>query len=54
MEIKRYRKIITENLITKKIGQLNDAREKYGFSNVWSCDGKVLYKLNNKVKFYYD
>ena len=41
-------------LTTKRIGQLNDAREKYGFNNVWSYDGKILYKINNEVKVYYD
>ena len=29
-------KTFTESLTTKRIGQLNDAREKYGFNNVWS------------------
>ena len=35
------------------IGQLNNAREKYRF-NVCSYDGKILYKVNNEVKVYYD
>ena len=47
-------KSITESLTTKRIGKLNDAREKCGFNNVWSYDGKNLYKINNKVKVYYD
>ena len=47
-------KSITESLTTKRIGQLNDAREKYGLNNVWSDDGKILYKVNNEVKVYYD
>ena len=47
-------KSITESLTIKRIGQLNDAREKYGFNNVWSYDGKILYKINNEVKVYYD
>ena len=41
-------------LTTKRIGQLNDAREKYGFNNVWPYDRKILYKINNEVKVYYD
>ena len=36
------------------IGQLNDAREKYGFNNVWSYDDKILFKINNESKVYYD
>ena len=36
---------------------LNEAREKYGFKNVWTYDGRILYKDNNdgqKIKIYYD
>ena len=53
-KLKGTGKSITESLTTKRIGQLNDAREKYGFNNVWSYDGKILYKLSNEVKVYYD
>ena len=34
-KLKGIGKAITENLTTKRIGQLNDGREKYGFNNVW-------------------
>ena len=47
-------KSITDSLTTKRIGQLNDATEKYGFNNIWSYDGKTLYKVNIEVKVYYD
>ena len=53
-KLKGTGKTITKSLTRKKIGQLNDAREKYGFNNVWSYDGKILYKINNEVKVYYD
>ena len=54
-KLKGTGKSITESLTTKRIGQLNDAREKYVFNNVWSYDdGKSLYKLSNEVKVYYD
>ena len=53
-KLKGTEKSITESLKTKRIGQLNDAREKYGFNNVSSCDGKILHKINNEVKVYYD
>ena len=53
-KLKGTGKTITESLTTKRIGQLNDAREKYGFNNVWSYDCKILYKRNNEVKVYYD
>ena len=51
-KLKGTGKSITESLTTKRIGQLNDAREKYGFNNVWSYDDKILYKINNEVKVY--
>ena len=44
----------TKSLTTKGTGELNDAREKYGFNYVWSYYGNVLYKINNEVKVYYD
>ena len=53
-KLKGTGKSITESLTTKRIGQLNDAREKYVFNNVWSYDGKISYKINNEVKVYYD
>ena len=53
-KLKGTGKNITETLTTKRIGQLNDAREKKGFNNVSSYDGKILYKINNEVKVYYD
>ena len=33
-KLKDTGKSITESLTTKRIGQLNDAREKYSFNNV--------------------
>ena len=53
-QLKGTGKAITGNLTTKRIGQLNDGREKYGFNNVWSYDGKILCKINNEVKVCYD
>ena len=53
-KLKGTGKTLTKSLTTKRIAQLNDAREKYGLNNFWSYDGKILYKINNKVKVYYD
>ena len=36
---------------------LNEARKKYGFKNVWTYDGRILYKDNNdeqKIKICFD
>ena len=35
---------------------LDEAREKYGFKNIWTHDGRIVYKDNNvgqKIKIYY-
>ena len=46
---------ITESLTAKRIKILNEAREKIGFTSVWTSDGKILYKCptDSKVKVYY-
>ena len=38
---------ITENLTGYRMSILNEAREKFGFKNVWTYDGRILYKDNN-------
>ena len=48
---------ITENLTKKRITEMKVARETYGFKNVWSQDGKILYtdaNDRNKIKVLYD
>ena len=48
---------MTENLTGHQMSILNEAREKFGFMNVWTYDGQILYKDNNdgqKVKIYYE
>ena len=48
---------ITESLTKRRVVELKKAREMYGFNNVWSQDGKILYSdVNdrNKVKVFYD
>ena len=52
--LKGTERSIIESLTTERIGQLNNARKKYGFNNVWSDDGKILDKINNEEKVYYD
>ena len=31
---------------------LDDARQKYGVRNVWTYDGRVMNKENNKIYVY--
>ena len=48
---------ITENLTGYRMNVLNEAREKFGFKNVWTYDGRILFKDNNdgqKIKIYYE
>ena len=48
---------ITENLTGYRMSVLNKAREKFGFKNVWTYDGRILFKANNdgqKTKIYYE
>ena len=39
---------ITENLTGYQMSVLNE--ETFGFKNVWTCDGRILYKENNHGK----
>ena len=41
---------ITENLTAKRMEQLNKAREEHGFTNMWTTDGRILFKCPNENK----
>ena len=46
---------ITESLTNFRMKKLEEAREKYGFKNVWSIDGRILFKdANDKPSVYYN
>ena len=54
---KRKKISFTENLTGYRMGVLNEAREKFGFKNIWTYDGWIMYKDNNdgqKIKIYYE
>ena len=46
---------ITESLTARRMGELSKARNKHGSKNVWTIDGKNLFKENgsNKAKLFY-
>ena len=45
---------ITESLTATRMGKLTDARREFGFQNVWTSDGRVLFKdANGKVQLYF-
>ena len=46
---------IIESLTAYRMGQLNKAQDEHGFRNVWTHDGKILFKENgnNSTKLLY-
>ena len=45
---------VTESLTLKRMAQLKKAREQHGFANVWTLDGKIMFKGNDgNPKVYY-
>ena len=46
---------ITESLTGFRIKKLEEAPEKHGFKNVWSIDGRIMFKdANDKLRVYYN
>lgn len=49
---------ITESLTKKRLEKLKDARNQYGFENVWTFDGRILVRSSEnpsgKPEVYYD
>ena len=47
---KRY--LITESLTGKRMKLLIEAQQRYGVKNVWTSDGRILFKEGNKVSLF--
>ena len=47
---------ITESLTRLRMSKLKEARYEFGFRNVWSTDGQILYKEegSDQTKVYYE
>ena len=47
---------ITESLTKARMEKLNETREQFGFRNVWTSDGRILYKREGEesTNLYYD
>ena len=47
---------ITERLTKIRMSALKEARNKFGFSSIWTADGKILYKEEGdaQTKVYFD
>ena len=48
-------KSINESLTAFRMQKLKSVRDEYGFSNVWTVDGKIMFKNsdNGKPNVYY-
>ena len=52
--LKRSSISVTESLTVKRIEHFKKAREQHGFGNVWTLDGKIMFKENDgNPKVYY-
>ena len=43
---------ITESLTAMRTKKLTEARNSFGFTNVWTQDGKILCKEDNRIKVF--
>ena len=41
---------ITENLTAKRMEMLHKAKERFGFKNVWTLDGRIYYLTEGSTK----
>ena len=41
--------LITQSLTAKRVVLLKEAQGKYGVRNIWTTDGRILHKENNRV-----
>ena len=48
-KLKGKRFLITESLTENRVKALKATQTKYGTTNVWTSDGRIFYKCNNKV-----
>ena len=44
--------LITESLTSRRYHLLKEAQEKYGVKNVWTSDGRISFKQNNRILIY--
>ena len=50
--LKGKRLLITESLTAYRMKLLVEAQKKFEVKNVWTSDGRILYKVNNRVMLY--
>ena len=52
LEVKVYS--ITETLTALRMKKLTEARDSFGFTNVWTQDREILCKEDNSIKVFFD
>ena len=54
--LKETKVSIADSLTAHHVAKLKEAKKKFGFDNVWSNDGRIIYKDNgdDKTKIYFD
>ena len=45
---------ISESLTKLRLMKLKEARDQHTFVNFWNQDGKIMFKVDNKVNVYFD
>ena len=45
---------ISESLVKLRLMKLKEASDQYTFADVWTQDDKIMFKDDNKGKFYFD
>ena len=51
-KLKGKKLLITKSLTVYRMKLLDEARQKYGVRNVWTYDGRVMYKESNEISVY--
>ena len=50
MKLKSQKTSVTESLTKTKMDNLKQDKKTYGFTNVWTSDGKIIFKSNFNAK----
>ena len=51
-KLKGKKLLMTGSLTVYRMKLLDEARQKYGVRNVWTYDGRAMYKENNNISVY--
>ena len=46
--------LITESLTAMRMKKLTEAHNSFSFTNLWTQDGKILCKEDNRIIFFFD